>query len=117
MSRKPNAMNSKKNQHYLREELLTVKESPVHGKGLFAAKVIAKGTELGRCKTRKAKKDGPYVLWLEDEDRGVEVCCDLKYINHGSSPNVAYYDDLTVVALKRIPEGKELLHHYGDDWD
>lgn len=106
-----------KQKAYVRDDLVRVAESPVHGRGLFAAKQIRKGTELGICKTRKAKKDGPYVLWLEDEDRDVEVICDLKFINHGKKPNVSYYDDLSVVALKNIKPGDELLHHYGDDWD
>lgn len=102
---------------YIRDDLVEVAESPVHGRGLFAAKAIKKGTELGVCKTRKAKADGPYVLWLEDEGCGVEVICDLRYINHARKPNVSYYDDLSVVALKSIKKGEELLHHYGDEWE
>lgn len=103
---------------FLRRELLEVQDSPVHGRGLFAAQTIAKGTELGVCKTRKAKRDGPYVLWLDDEgEERYRVLCDLRFINHSKKANVAYYDDLTVVALKRIKAGEELLHDYGDDWD
>jgi SET domain-containing protein len=29
---------------------------------------------------------------------------------------VAYYDDLSVVALRNIEPGEELTHHYGEDW-
>ena len=32
-------------------------------------------------------------------------------------PNVAYYDDLTVVTLKAVKAGAELLHDYGDEWE
>lgn len=102
---------------YIRDDLVEVATSPVHGRGLFAAKAIKKGTELGICKTRKARKDGPYVLWLEEKGHGVEVTCDLRFINHDKKPNVSYYDDLSVVALKNIKKGQELLHHYGDDWE
>jgi hypothetical protein len=54
-------------------------------------------------------------LWLDD-DVLVNVTCDLKYINHSKKPNVAYYDDLSVVALKDIKAGQELTHDYGDEW-
>ena len=43
--------------------------------------------------------------------------CDFKYINHSRTPNVAYYDDLTVVALKAIKAGEELLHDYGEEFE
>ncbi|WP_290538538.1 MULTISPECIES: SET domain-containing protein [Alcanivorax] len=103
---------------YLRDDLLEVRHSTVHGRGLFASQPIKKGTELGLCKTKAAKKEGPYVLSLDDEGKErYRVLCDLRFINHGKKPNVAYYDDLTVVALKSIKAGEELLHDYGDDWD
>ena len=102
---------------YLRDDLLEVRNSAVHGRGLFASQPIKKGTELGVCKTKVAKKDGPYVLWLDDDGKErYRVLCDLRFINHDKKPNVAYYDDLTVVALKNIKAGQELLHDYGDDW-
>ena len=106
-----------RNKAYLRRELVKVAESEVHGKGLFAAKKIPEGTELGICKVRKAKAEGPYVLWLDDKMGSVEVTCDLRYINHSPDANVSYYDDLSVVALRDIRKGEELLHHYGDEWE
>lgn len=102
---------------YVRKDLVKVARSPVHGKGLFARTDIAEGTELGRLKVKKAKGDGPYVLWIDDTDDRYRVLCDLRYINHASKPNVAYYDDLTVEALRDIRQGEELLHHYGDEWE
>jgi SET domain-containing protein len=106
-----------KSKPYVRDDLVYVDKSPVHGKGLFARKAIPKGTELGLCKTKKAKKDGPYVLFLEDVGERRRVMCDLRFINHGKKPNVAYYDDLTVETLKKVKKGEELLHDYGDDWE
>ncbi|MGQ9424463.1 SET domain-containing protein [Gilvimarinus sp. F26214L] len=93
---------------------LKVARSTIHGKGLFATVDIPKGTLIGYCKTRRTRIPGDHTLWL---DRGpVDVTCRLRYINHSPKPNVAYYDDLSVVALKRIRVGDELTHHYGDDW-
>lgn len=102
---------------YVREDLVYVDESPIHGKGLFARRAIKKGTELGRMRVKKARGNGPYVLWIDDTDQRYRVLCDLRYINHGSKPNVAYYDDLTVGAIRNIKAGEELLHHYGDEWE
>jgi len=95
---------------------VSVKKSDIHGKGLFAAETIKKGDVIGYFKTKKAKKtNGPYILWMENENP-VEVTCDLKYINHNKKPNAIYYDDFSVVALKRIPKNTEITHDYGKDW-
>jgi hypothetical protein len=95
--------------------VLKVKKSGIHGQGLFAIEAIPAGSLLGQCMTRPASKAGPHTLWLDD-DVLVNVTCDLKYINHSKKPNVAYYDDLSVVALKDIKAGQELTHDYGDEW-
>ena len=96
-----------------------VRESEIHGKGLFAAEDIKAGQLVGKIKGRKTDKDGPYVLWLNvdgDKSDGMQVLCSLKYINHSKKPNVAYYDDRTVVALKNISADQELTHDYGVEW-
>ena len=98
--------------------LVYVKESNIHGKGLFAKKSIKEGAIIGEIEGLPAKKDGPYVLWLdEDEYKAIEVQNVFKFINHNSKPNACYYDDLTVVALRDIEAGEEITHHYGDTWD
>lgn len=94
---------------------LKVAKSPIHGTGLFATTSIKAGTLLGYCRTRKTKTPSDYTLWLESGP--VDVTCRLKYINHSPSPNVAYYDDLSVVALKDLAPGDELTHHYGEEWE
>ncbi len=98
-----------------------VKDSDIHGKGLFASRDIKKGELIGEFKHKPAKKDGMYVLWVE-EDRGYRVLDDFKYINHSNKPNAAYYDDFTVMALKKIRKDEEITHYYGADlaedvWD
>ncbi|MCG8670769.1 MAG: SET domain-containing protein-lysine N-methyltransferase [Pseudomonadales bacterium] len=101
-------------------ECVVVGESKIHGKGLFAAKKIKEGDLLGALKCKPTKKDGAHVLWVDsgkNKGKKYKVVCDFKFINHSSDPNVAYYDDLTVVALKDIKKGEELTHHYGDEWD
>lgn len=95
---------------------LVVKKSRIHGKGLFATREIPEGKELGVCKAKVSDEDGPYILTLGTGEQ-VKVSCKFKYINHSKSPNVAYYDDLTVVALRDISPGDELTHDYGEEWD
>ena len=98
-------------------ELVEVGQSPVHGKGLFAKQSIKKDTIIGTLEGKPTKRDGEHVLWMNDGKDKFKVENDLKYINHGKNANVAYYDDFTVVSLKAIKKGAELLHDYGDDWE
>lgn len=97
-----------------------VADSGIHGKGLFAAQPIKEGDLLGVLACKKTKKDGPHVLWVEKADDRYDlykVTCEFKYINHSAKPNVAYYEDLTVVALRDIKPHEELTHYYGDEWE
>lgn len=94
---------------------LRVGMSLIHGTGLFATANIPRETVLGTLRTQPARRDGPYVLTTDTG--GYRVLCKLRYINHSKRPNVAYCDDLTVVALRSIKAGDELTHDYGDDWD
>jgi SET domain-containing protein len=93
--------------------MVKVKKSTIHGKGLFSVKKIRKDTVIGKCKVKKTKKSNIYTLWIKGKP--YDVKCDLRFINHSSKPNVAYYDDFTVVALRDIKKSEELLHNYG--WD
>ena len=88
-----------------------VASSPVHGKGLFAAKRIKANTVLGRLQGMPTFDDGIYVLWITEE-LGLELTNDFKFINHNSEPNAAY-SDLDVTVLKDVEPGDELLHDYG----
>lgn len=92
-----------------------VANSGIHGKGLFASSFISKNTLIGTIKFKPTQQDGPYSLWSQDMQECVEVTCDLKYINHSNIPNVAYYDDNTVVAIQDIQPHTEMTHHYGAD--
>jgi len=103
--------NAKKN-----KELVYVKQSSIHGLGLFANKKIKKGDQIGVIeKAVSTTVDGPYVLWFEEEE-GYQVEGAMKYINHSEKPNAVYYNDFTVVALKNIKKDEEITHYYGEGW-
>jgi SET domain-containing protein len=91
-----------------------VTTSNIHGKGLFARKRIKAGTLIGQIDGRPTKTDGPYVLWLT-QLKGVEVLCQLKYINHSDEPNAIYYDTLEVIALRDIKCDEEITHNYDSE--
>lgn len=92
-----------------------IDNSAVHGRGLYALRMIKEGEVLGTLKGSSTTTDGPYVLWMT-EKRGFEVSCELRFINRSKKPNAIYYDDLTVVALSNIEPNEEIMHDYGDDW-
>lgn len=97
--------------------MIEVKQSPLHGRGLFATQHIPEDTVIGWFKSVPAgdhELDGPYVLWV-DGDRPVRVTCDMRFINHSDEPNAAYYDDLSVMALRDIRPGEEIVHNYMGD--
>jgi len=79
-----------------------VNESPIHGKGLFAAKSIKAGVSLGRLHGMLTDKDGTYVLWL-DKHTGLELTNEFRFINHDANPN----------CLRAIKKDEELTHDYG----
>ncbi len=70
-----------------------VKDSDLHGKGLFAAANIQKNTIIGTLEGKNVNTDGLHVLWMNDGQDKFKVENDLKYINHSKQANVAYYDD------------------------
>jgi len=92
-------------------DLVYVKSSKTHGKGMFAAKKIKKDVVLGPLLGRPTKKDGTYVLWLTAK-KGFRVTNDYRFINHSFKPNCAL-TDTEVITLKSIKKDEELFHHYG----
>ena len=91
--------------------LVYVAKSELHGYGLFAAVDIKANVTLGRLTGMPTHEDDEYVLWIQDE-LGLELVNDLKYINHGRPANCAF-SDVDAVTLRRIKAGEELLHDYG----
>lgn len=94
-----------------------VKNSAIHGRGLFAKTRIKEGEVLGEVQATATNDDGPYVLWVNDAKDGFEVKCIFKYINHNKDANACYCDDLTVIALRDIDADEEITHDYGLDWN
>ncbi len=107
-----------------------LKQSPIHGVGLFAAEHIANG-EVVWIPSRPLNWEytqGQF-LSLPPQDREVVrhygyshknkgVWCfsaeDARYINHSENPNVVRNDKEGVTTLRRIEKGEEILQDYRD---
>ncbi|MEE8314302.1 MAG: SET domain-containing protein-lysine N-methyltransferase [Myxococcota bacterium] len=99
-------------------DLVVVRESSIHGKGVFAREPIGEGTVIGVYEGSEVERDGIYVLWIERDDGsfyGIEGRNELRYLNHSSNPN-ADFDDEELSAVRTIAPGDEITLHYGDAW-
>jgi SET domain-containing protein len=111
-------MPASKNKTKSAPRLLKVARSGIHGRGLFAARKIRSGTRLGAYEGPRTQEDGEHVLWLDEDDGGfgIDGKNELRYVNHSTSPNAEFRGE-ELWAIRSIPEGAEITHHYGDDWD
>lgn len=98
--------------------LVYVAPSPIHGLGLFASRTLRRGQLIGVYEGPEVERDGPHVLWVEDEPggewTGYDGRNDMRYMNHSSQPN-AEMDGLHCYALREIPPDTEITIDYG--WD
>ena len=95
-----------------------VKESDIHGKGLFAKMEIEDDSWLGTYEGPEASRNGSHVLWVY-EDAGLVGRSGrnkLRYLNHSTNPN-AEFDGFELYALREIAVDEEVTIHYGEDWE
>lgn len=93
-----------------------VKDSEIHGRGLFAGVDFYKDEYIASYKGPRTRRDGPYVLWLEDgENVGIDGQNALRYVNHSETPNAIFYGE-ELFALRKISPGEEITFHYGEEW-
>jgi uncharacterized protein len=104
-----------------------VRESKIHGRGLFAIADIAKNEIVaikgGHIVDRKSLREkitpvlGPveiqigddlFIAPVSDEERELSML----YLNHSCDPNLGVRGEITFVAMRDIRAGEELTH----DW-
>jgi uncharacterized protein len=104
-----------------------VRDSKIHGRGLFALADIAKdeivAVKGGRIVDRKTLREaitprlGPVEIQIDDdlfiapvteEERELSML----YSNHSCNPNLGIRGEITLVAMRNIRAGEELTH----DW-
>ena len=104
-----------------------VRESKIHGRGLFATAdivkdemVAVKGGHIVERKTLREKitpRLGPVEIQIDDNLFIAPVAdeeCELSmlYLNHSCNPNLGVRGEITFVAMRDIKAGEELTH----DW-
>jgi SET domain-containing protein len=100
-----------------------LRDSTIHGMGMFAIADISEGERLivwsGECYTdrkgaEKAKSEGKGFMQWDDDVFSVEteVMEDLYRVNHSCDPNVWMSDAHTVIARRDIPVGVEIVIDY-----
>ena len=107
------------------QELLIVKQSGIHDKGVFVGMNLSKGDEIEICaKTISYEKynsirfklgigrrkeyfltSAKFVIDLRESE--------LRYLNHSENPNLDWDNDKRFVAQRDIIKGEELTINYG----
>ena len=99
-----------------------IRESPVHGRGMFAASrlgagetvVVWGGSFVGAEAAALARSEGKLVMQVDDNLYSVEERGDDQtyFMNHSCDPNVWMTDAVTLVTSRSIPTGEELTVDY-----
>ena len=112
---------------------IIVKESPLHGLGVFACIDFAAGDVIERCPYLVIDDDDLQeinrlndYLFTSPDDKNDYLCvlgCGMIY-NHGAPANAEWQIDdddnrfVCFTAISAIKTGEEILHDYGSDyWD
>lgn len=100
-----------------------VKDSEIHGKGLFATRDFRTGEQIGIYEGRVVVDRAlqhPHTLSLVDEEGrvfGIKGSNDMRYMNHDDEPNATIGEGgVFVFALRPIEAGEEITVCYAEDW-
>ncbi|HEX2868102.1 MAG TPA: SET domain-containing protein [Ignavibacteriales bacterium] len=117
-------MGNKDNSH-----LIEVRNSGIHGNGLFATEDIAPGElvlivageviDESEALRREAEDGNVYIFYNGDSFIDAAGTDKIKYINHSCLPNCEVQDrdeaSLNLVSVKPIKKGEEVTIDYGYD--
>jgi SET domain-containing protein len=112
------------------EKFVFVKESDIHGKGIFISTKVPKGKKLmeikgdvidgDECERREEEEDNVYIFWNGDDCYiDTSMTKKIKYINHDCDFNCDVVENgrggLMLIAYHKIEAGEELTIDYGYD--
>lgn len=96
--------------------IVFAKTSPIHGRGLFAAREIQRGEYIGTFDGPRVERDGRHVLWVypggDDAPIGRRGANRLRFLNHARPCN-ARFAGFDLYARRRIKAGDEITIDYG----
>jgi SET domain-containing protein len=110
----------------------SVRHSPIHGRGVFATRTIAKGTDIIEYRGRRismdeadelpdSDPDNPFHTFLFELNDGRVIDAGMRgnaarWINHSCRPNCEPYEDahghVFIAAKRTIRAGEELAYDY-----
>jgi hypothetical protein len=99
-------------------ERIEIRDSRIHGKGIFARTRLRAGQRIGRFDGDRTTQNGTYVLWLIGEDGsevGIRGRNALRFLNHGDPANAEFQDD-ELYTVRNVQPGAEVLIDYGESW-
>ena len=98
-------------------QLFYIKESEIHGTGLFARDKIKEGEYMGEYDGPVVSENGSHVLWVEKYE-DVWVGRDgknlLRYLNHSKKPH-AEFVGFELYAICDIEADEEITIDYGEE--
>ncbi len=107
-----------KESDYNDNPLAYVADSPIHGRGLFARRPIARDEYIGTYSGEATQRDGMHVLWLWNEQterwEGIDGMNEMRFLNHASEPNAEWWGE-DLYATRDIASDEEITFDYG--WD
>ncbi len=101
-----------------------VRSSIIHGKGLYSKRLFERGSDIlriGGCLFHISERRSGYVMpstttpvseqvIMAERVRGSKDYSD--YLNHSCDPNIGFRDAISIVAIRDIPAGEELVIDY-----
>lgn len=112
------------------ENCVEVRDSQIHGKGIFAASFVPKGELIlviegevidgNECERREEEENNVYIFWNGDECYiDTNKFGKIRYINHDCDPNCEVLDrdeeSLNLVSARDIYPEEEITIDYGYD--
>ena len=111
------------------EDFVFVKDSSVHGKGIFTSKDIPKKRTImpiigeiisgKECERREEEENNVYIFWNGWKYIDTSKTDKIRYINHNCNFNCDVIDrkdkKLYLIAYREIKAGEELTIDYGYD--
>lgn len=97
--------------------IVYVADSGIHGRGLFAARRIARDEYIGTFSGPRARRNATHVLWVcasDDEDSAVGRSGRniLRFVNHAAGSNAAF-EGFDLYATRAIRCDEEITIDYG----
>ena len=99
------------------QQLYYVKQSSIHGSGLFTREKFKQGDYMGEYDGPVVSENDSHVLWVEENDEawiGRDGKNLLRYINHSMKPH-AEFIGFELFALCDIASDEEITIDYGEE--